>query len=126
MIGRASLNPYEVTKKMATKEEFETALNKMVSRFKDPEVQASLKGFTATILFDFKEAGKYTLWIEDGEYKDMKADVIADSTLKITMSADTFVKVINKQTNPIKEYTLGRIKTKGSMSDLLRLRKVMF
>jgi len=46
--------------------------------------------------------------------------------IRVSMSSSVFIDIIDRKMNPIKEYQLGRINVKGSMSDLLKMRKLLF
>ncbi len=111
---------------MADQKIVEETFQKIRARFDDPEVKKSLEGFDCVLTFDIKDIGPYTMWIENGECKEFKPEKPENPTAVVIMSSDTLIKVVNKQTNPMKEFTLGRIKTKGSTSILLKLRKLMF
>ncbi|MHA1721661.1 MAG: SCP2 sterol-binding domain-containing protein [Candidatus Baldrarchaeia archaeon] len=112
---------------MVEKKDVEMGLKIVKERFSDPEVVKSLEGFTKTVLFEFNDLStSYVLRIENGQLKELNEETVENPDVKITMSSETFVNIINKKTNPIKEYTLGKIKTKGSMTDLLKLRKLLF
>ncbi len=108
-------------------EELERRIGVLAERFKDPEVAKSLKGFTKTILFDFPDVGvAYTFHVEDGVLKGYERGAAERADIRVSMSSSVFIGIIDKKTNPIKEYQLGRINVKGSMSDLLKMRKLLF
>jgi len=108
-------------------EELERRVSVLAERFKDPEVAKSLKGFTKTILFDFPDLGvAYTFYVEDGVLKSFERRAAERVDIWVSMSSSVFIDIIDKKTNPIKEYQLGRISVKGSMSDLLKMRKLLF
>lgn len=112
---------------MVEKKDVEMGLKMVKERFNNPDVIKSLEGFTKTILFEFNDLGtSYVLRIENGQLKGLAEESVESPDVKIIMSSDTFLNILNKKTNPIKEYTLGKIKTKGSMTDLLKLRKLLF
>jgi putative sterol carrier protein len=112
---------------MVSIENIEASLKIVKERFHAPEVVKSLEGFTKKVLFEFNDLNiSYLLKIENGQLKELTKEFIENPDVKITMSSNTFVDIINKKTNPIKEYSLGKIKVKGSMSDLLKLRKLLF
>ncbi|MBS7638692.1 SCP2 sterol-binding domain-containing protein, partial [Candidatus Bathyarchaeota archaeon] len=76
---------------------------------------------------DFSDLGlSYVLKVEDGRLADLRSGGEESPDIRITIPSDVFLNVLEKKTNPIKEYSLGRIKIKGSMSDLMRMRKLLF
>ncbi|MHA1616673.1 MAG: SCP2 sterol-binding domain-containing protein [Candidatus Njordarchaeales archaeon] len=106
---------------------FEEAINIVKERFSDPSIKSSLSGFSKTILLNFPDRNaSYILEIENGELKKFEPGSIEAPDVTITMDSETFVKVINKSMSPVKAYMTGKIKIKGSASDLLKLRKVLF
>jgi putative sterol carrier protein len=108
-------------------EELEKRIGVLAERFKDPEVAKSLKGFTKTILFEFPDMGvAYTFYVEDGVLKSFERKAAERADIRVSMSSSVFIDIIDRKTNPIKEYQLGRINVKGSMSDLLKMRKLLF
>lgn len=108
-------------------EELDRRISILVERFKDPEVVKSLKGFTKTILFEFPDVGAvYTFYVEDGSLKSFEKKAAERADIRISTSSTVFIDIIDRKTNPIKEYQLGKINVKGSMSDLLKMRKLLF
>lgn len=99
----------------------------VVERFKDQAVTESLRDFSKRIVFEFPDLRvSYTLEVENGELRRVERGSPDQVDIKITMPSSTFVDIIDKKTSPIKEYQLGKIRVKGSMGDLIKLRKLLF
>ncbi|UNQ73473.1 SCP2 sterol-binding domain-containing protein [Infirmifilum sp. NZ] len=107
-------------------EDLERSIELLKKRFEDPEVVKSLSGFTKVVIFEFPDVGKsYTFNIENGLLKSVIEGAQGQGDIRITMSSTTFTDIMSKKANPIREYQLGRITVKGSMSDLLKMRKLL-
>lgn len=107
-------------------EDFERALEALKKRFEDPEVAKSLSGFTKTIVFEFPDLGvSYTFAVENGSLKSVEKAAAERADIRISMASSLFADIMNKRANPIREYQLGKITVKGSMSDLLKMRKLL-
>ncbi|MEX2690214.1 MAG: SCP2 sterol-binding domain-containing protein [Candidatus Njordarchaeales archaeon] len=112
---------------MSENPEFETAINEVIERFSNPEITKSLANFTRTLKLEFPDIKTlYVLNIENGQLKEVKKESVEKADISVSMNSDTFIGVINKTISPVKAYMTGKIKVKGSMSDLLKLRKVLF
>jgi len=106
---------------------FEEAINIVRNRFEDPNIRKSLSGFSKTIRLDFPDKNiSYVMRIENGELKEFEAKSVENPDAVIVMDSETFVGLINKKISPVRAYMTGKIKVKGSASDLLKLRKVLF
>jgi len=112
---------------MSAESDFESVINVIRERFSDPEITKILSGFTKTIQLEFPDKGvSYVIELENGQLKAFEQKSIESPDIKVTMNSDVFIGVINKTLSPVKAYMSGKIKVKGAMSDLLKLRKVLF
>lgn len=107
--------------------DFDSAINVIKERFSDPELKKMLGALTKTIQLEFPDKNKtYLIRIENGEVKEFSERSEESPDVQVTMNSDIFVKIINKSLNPVKAYMMGKIKVKGAVSDLLKLRKILF
>ena len=101
------------------------ALEKVVARFSEPEVQKSLKGFSRTmmiILTDVKE--EYFITIKNGKEAYLERGNIPTPDILIKTNSNTLAKLVSKSINPAAAYFARKITIKASMDDMLKLRKV--
>lgn len=107
--------------------EVEKRVMAIVERSKDPSVSESLRGFSKVVALDFPDLGlSYALHFEDGSVKRVESGVVEEADIRVSLPSSTFVNIVDKKTSPVKEYQLGKLKVKGSLSDLLKLRKLLF
>lgn len=99
----------------------------IIDRYNSDKVKPSFKGWVNTLMMTFKDLGKSYLFIINGdqglEFKEGKDDTAA---VQVTMDSQIFLKMMNKQINPIKAYSSGGLEVKGEMKNMLKLKKLMF
>lgn len=85
---------------------------------------AGLKGYNARIQFDFTDTEESTLISFDGNNAHVVKDAQApDCTVSI--SSKNFEKLTTGQMNPQTAFLMGKLKSKGDMSHLLRLSSLL-
>ncbi len=111
---------------MASKEEIEGGLKKIAGKLEDPKLKERFMKFNKTMQFNFSDVDlKYWLRFENGEVKEMEEGSLENPDVSVEFDSDTFIKVLNKETNPVAAYSAGKIRVKGEMSDLLKLQKLL-
>jgi putative sterol carrier protein len=101
-------------------------LQKMVDRFADPAVQASLKGFTKSLQFKFSDTNE--VWLiraVDGKEATLTQEAIEKPDILVTMATDILSGIMDKKINGTTAYMQRKIQVKGSMEDLMKLQKIM-
>jgi putative sterol carrier protein len=101
-------------------------LQKMVDRFADPKVQASLKGFTKTLQFKFSDTNE--LWLiraVDGNQATLTLETVEKPDILVTMATDILAGIMDKKINGTTAYMQRKIQVKGAMEDLMKLQKIM-
>jgi putative sterol carrier protein len=111
---------------MTTKEELEKGLEIVTAKFEDPEIKASFKRFNKSVQFVYPDLNlTYVMEIADGEVKELKKEAVPRPNVNVTIDSDTFLSIVNKETNALRAYAAGKIKFKGAMTDLLKLQKLL-
>ncbi|MGB8215653.1 MAG: SCP2 sterol-binding domain-containing protein [Anaerolineales bacterium] len=101
-------------------------LQKMVDRFANPAVQASLKGFTKTLQFKFTDTKEdWLLKAVDGTSATFAQETAEKPDILVTIATDTLAGVMDKKINPTTAYMTRKIQVKGAMEDLMKLQKIM-
>lgn len=101
-------------------------LQKMVDRFKDPALQASLKGYTKTLLFKFTDTNEdFLMKIVDGASATVAKETLEKPDLTVTSTTDILAGIMDKKINAMSAYMGRKIQTKGAMDDLMKLQKLM-
>ncbi len=101
-------------------------LQKMVERFANPAVQASLKGFTKSLQFRFTDTKEdWLLKAVDGKEASFTQETVEKPDILVTMTTDSLVGIMDKKINATAAYMQRKIQVKGAMEDLMKLQKIM-
>jgi len=103
-------------------------LEKAVAKFNakvavDPSLRKELAGMTRKILIETKEGARFHFILQD-----QKVDGVRDGPIEapdITVIADqvTLTGLLKGEIGPMKAMATNKLKVKGSLDDLLRIRK---
>ena len=111
---------------MATKEEVKKGLKRVAAKFDDPELRKEFERFYKSLQFVYPDINlSYVMEIAGGEVKELKEGTVERPNVVVTIDSDTFLAILNKETNAIDAYSAGKIKYKGAMTDLLKLQKLL-
>ncbi len=101
-------------------------LQRMVNRFADPSVQASLKGFTKTLQFKFTDNNEsWLIRSIDGREATLTQEIVENPDILVTMATDILSGIMDKKINGTTAYMQRKIQIKGAMEDLMKLQKLM-
>ncbi len=101
-------------------------LQRMVNRFADPSVQASLKGFTKTLQFKFTDNNEsWLIRSIDGREATLTQEIVEKPDILVTMATDILSGIMDKKINGTTAYMQRKIQIKGAMEDLMKLQKLM-
>jgi putative sterol carrier protein len=101
-------------------------LQRMVDRFADPGVQASLKGFSKTLQFKFTDTNEsWLIKAVEGREATVTQGNIETPDILVTMGTDILVGIMDKKINATAAYMQRKIQVKGAMEDLMKLQKLM-
>ncbi len=101
-------------------------LQKMVDRFANPGVQASLKGFSKTILFRFTDTKEdWLMKTVDGSSATLSQETLEKPDILVTISTDILAGIMDKKVNGTTAYMQRKIQVKGAMEDMMKLQKIM-
>jgi putative sterol carrier protein len=99
---------------------------KIMDRFANPAIQASLKGFTKTLQFKFTDtADSWLIRTVDGKEAVLTQEAIEKPDILVTMTTDLLAGIMDKKTNPTAAFMQRKIQVKGAMEDLMKLQKIM-
>ena len=99
---------------------------KMMDRFANPTVQASLKGFTKTLQFKFTDTTEnWLIKTVDGKEAALTQEMVEKPDILVTMTSDILAGIMDKKINPTSAFMQRKIQVKGAMEDLMKLQKVM-
>jgi putative sterol carrier protein len=101
-------------------------LQKIVDRFADPGVQASLKGFTRTLQFKFTDTNEsWLIRATDGKEANLTVETVEKPDIAITTATDILIGVMDKRINGTTAFMQRKIVVKGAMEDLMKLQKLI-
>jgi putative sterol carrier protein len=101
-------------------------LEKMIARFADPGIQASLKGFTKNLQFKFTDSNEdWLIKCVDGKEATLTKETLAAADITITTTSEILSGIMDKKINGMTAYMQKKILVKGPMEDLMKLQKIM-
>jgi putative sterol carrier protein len=101
-------------------------LQRMVDRFANPGVQATLKGFTKTLQFKFTDTNEFWLIRSlNGTQATLTQEAVEKPDILVTIATDILVGIMDKKINGTTAYMQRKIQVKGAMEDLMKLQKLM-
>jgi putative sterol carrier protein len=107
------------------KELIEDAIKKFNERAKDDEkLRKQLKDMDRRVLLEFHDSGPGHFHLVDMCIKDFGDGAIEEFNLKVISDLNTLKGLLKKEIKPMKAYAMGKIKIKGSLTDLLTLKKL--
>ena len=77
---------------------------------------------TASYRFEIDGAGTWLVDVDGGKVTVSENEGDADAT--ITTSAETFMKIANREQNPTAAYMAGKLKVKGDLGQAMKLQKL--
>ena len=79
-------------------------------------------GLNATYLFDVKDAGKWTVRVDNGQVHVEEGGADAETTIEA--SEETFMKIVRGDQNPTSAFMTGKLKVRGDMGKAMQLQKL--
>ncbi len=112
---------------MVEQERLQAAFDKIRERMLTPTGEPALPGWTRQIQFYFPDLEQYWLLeVVDGLPQALQAlPEETEAEVRITMSSDTFVKLMERTLSGFVAMTRGLVKVKASMADMRRMQVFM-
>ncbi len=110
---------------LASKEEIETALQGIATRFKEPALQERFKSFKRDVVFNFNDLdASYLFKIHEATVTatDLKAN---KQQVEVITDGATFLGILNRNIDGFTAFLDGRLKVHGPISDLLKLQELL-
>ncbi|MGB2580985.1 MAG: SCP2 sterol-binding domain-containing protein [Thermoplasmata archaeon] len=100
------------------------AIDKFNARVKeDPELAKELEGVSKVVQVEVEGGDWYHFTLRDGAVDGPHKGEHADPDVRIIASADTLTKLWTKELRVMKAVVTKQLRVKGSMEDLLRLKR---
>lgn len=96
-------------------EEFPNRFNKEAAGDWATKIQFNISG---------DKGGDWTVSVADGEV-DVAEGTADDAKCTITTSDETWIGLVEGTVNPMTAFTLGKLKVKGNMGDVMKLQSVV-
>jgi putative sterol carrier protein len=101
-------------------------LQRIVDRFANPNLQASMQGFTKNLLFKFTDTSEdWLIKTVDGKEATLSKETMDQPDVTITTSTDVLAGVMDKKINGMTAFMQRKIQTKGAMEDLMKMQKLL-
>lgn len=111
---------------MAARDEFLAALETARSRMMNEDGQPVLEGWNRKVLYHFSDIDEYWyMQVVDGYPQPPVQEEIEDADVRIKMTSDIFVGLMNGTVNGMRAFTSGKVKVKASMADVRKLQVFM-
>lgn len=89
----------------------------------DPALRTELGDLRKTVLIDLKDGTKYHFTLQDQKVAGLLDGGVDQADITISTDAETLRALILREIGPFKAYASGKIKLKGSLEDIARVRK---
>jgi putative sterol carrier protein len=111
---------------MATKDQVIQVLESVREKFDAQETKSKFEGFDRTLQFQFSDLGtSFHTRIHGGVMNPFAEGKLEKPNLLVTTDSGTLVGIMQGNLSPLDAYSLGKLKAKGSMTDLLKLQILM-
>jgi putative sterol carrier protein len=111
---------------LATREEIIAGLEKVRSKFSEEKIKKEFTGFSRTFEYVFKDLGiSFHIVIKNGIPGELQNTAAEKPDIQLTMDSQMFIEIMDGRTNGMKAYTSGKLKIKGSVTDMIKLQKLM-
>lgn len=112
---------------MATKEELEEGLERVVAKYEDLKSTWAFRRFNKTVQFMYPDLDlSYVLEIAGSEgVKEIKEGTVPRPNVSVTLDSDIFLGILNQEIDALSAFSTGKIKFKGAMVDLLKLQQLL-
>jgi putative sterol carrier protein len=111
---------------MATKDEVLQVLEAVRDKFDTPDTKSKFEGFDRTLQFQFTDLEtSFHTRIHDDVMDPFSEGELEKPNLLVTTDSGTLVGIMQGSLSPLDAYSVGKLKVKGSMTDLLKLQILM-
>lgn len=89
----------------------------------DPEFEKDLKGLRKVVMVKVTDGDTFNFTLENARIGPMAKAPVEKADITIIGSTETFDQLRSGELRPIKAYATRKLQVKGSLEDILRLRK---
>ncbi len=101
-------------------------LERIRTRFEQPETRSAFQGFARIIQFMFPDLQRnFALSIAQDGNATLTEETVPQPDIKVTTSSDILAGILDRTVNPELAFITRKLKVSGSMEDLLKLQKLL-
>jgi putative sterol carrier protein len=101
------------------------ALNKWVGKVEEPGINEKFVDFNKTLQFVFTNEDYHLMMVFQDQTCTLQEGEAENPEIVITTTSDTILGITNGKIKPVLAFMSGKIKTKGSMPDMLKVQTLM-
>jgi len=106
----------------------EPLLQDLISKFndkvdKDEKLRKEIEGMDKRVLIDL-ECEKYNFHMHDQKINDFREGSMENPDITLISDPETIAGIIEGKVKPMKAFALRKVRVKGDIEDILRLRKL--
>jgi putative sterol carrier protein len=106
----------------------EEYINEMIRKLNekaasDPKFEHELKGIRKVVLVVVTDGDSFNFILENARVGPVSKGTVANPDIIITGATDTYNQLRSGELRPMKAYATRKLQVKGSLEDILRLRK---
>lgn len=106
---------------MASFEDIKKSLDKWISLMDDPEVAAEFDGYNKVFQLSFPDIDAHIKMIFEDKTARLEDGVADNADMTLEVESDLFLGISTGEVDPMEAFMEGKLKPKGSMSDLEKL-----
>lgn len=89
----------------------------------DPQFESELKGLRKVVQVVVTDGDTYNFTLENARVGPMSKGAVPNPDIMITGTTATYMQLKSGELRPMKAYATRKLQVKGSLEDILRLRK---
>lgn len=89
----------------------------------DPALRAELGEGSKTVLIELNDGVRYHFTVRDTQISGLMDGGVDHADITISTDAETLRALLLREMGPFKAYATGKVRLKGSLEDLTRIRK---
>ena len=89
----------------------------------DPALRAEIGDLTKTVLIELKDGTKFHFLLKDRHVAALLEGGVDHADITISTDQETLRGLILREIGPFKAYATGKLRLKGSLEDISRIRK---
>jgi len=106
----------------------EQFLKEMIEKFNakaaaEPAFEKEMQGMKKVVQIDVTDGEKYFFTLENARIGPMSKGTVSNPDIAVAGSTETFMKLKSGELRPMKAYALRKLQVKGTLEDILKLRK---